>query len=91
MRINNILKITLGLVALTSCSSINNKEEKKDNFGKKAEIVVLKKEDDNLADYTTEYTSDNFDIRGDYLYKGEQLDRDYIDSETIIYKTNITY
>ena len=91
MKINNILKITLGLVALTSCSSVNNKEENKQAFGKKAEIVVLKKENDNLENYTTEYTSENFDIRGDYVYKGEQLDGDYIDSETIIYRTRVFY
>ena len=91
MKINNILKITLGLVALTSCSSVNNKEENKQAFGKKAEVVVLKKENDNLENYTTEYTSENFDIRGDYVYKGEQLDGDYIDSETIIYRTRVFY
>ena len=39
MKINNILKITLGLVALTSCSSVNNKEENKQAFGKKKMII----------------------------------------------------
>lgn len=84
MNKNKFVKIALGLIALTSCTQV----EKKVN-NEKPTLVFYKPENTNLPDYTEEYTEKNFDIRGDYLYKGEQLNTQYIDSETVVYKTSV--
>ncbi|WP_068448992.1 S8 family serine peptidase [Caviibacter abscessus] len=85
MNIKKISNIIFGVVALTSCSTA----VKNDGYSKPT-LVMYKEEDTNLSDYTKEYDSKNFEIRGPkYVYKGEQFKTQYIDSETVVYKTKV--
>lgn len=91
MKKKNISTIILSLAALTSCSSIDVKKENASNSSEKPVVVFYKTEDSALENYTEEYKAEQFDVRGEYIYKGEQLDTQYIDSETIVYKTKLDY
>lgn len=84
MRNKKTMTLFMFLVALTSCSNLQKKDENIAPF-----LKVKKHEDTVLPDYTQEYTKDNFEIKGNYIYEGEQLNSQYIDSETILYKTKI--
>lgn len=93
MKFKNIAQVVFGLVALTSCSSVSNKTNNTVEVGAgnpRPTVVFYKSEDTTLPDYTENYGSEHFDIRGDYLYKGEQLDNQYMDSETIQYRTRVS-
>lgn len=94
MKRNNITKIFLGLLALTSCSTVQNNQNNQSNQqNERPRIIVNKEEDHTLPNYTLigeeSYGERNFKYSGSYIYKGEQPDSDYIDTETIVKRVNI--
>lgn len=91
MKNKKIISIVLGLFALSSCTTVTDKANNSNQ--NRPRIVVKKEENHLLPNYTLigeeSYGERNFEFSGEYIYKGEQPDADYIDTETIVKKVNI--
>lgn len=91
---NKILTTVLSIVALTSCSTLNNKNSNADNKTKelRPELVVLKQEDTPLNDHTVPIKKEDIQVRNNsgYLYLGEMAEvPKYIDRITSIVDASI--